>query len=182
MAALTYLEFPFSRERAKVPVGSNRCPAGTATSIPYGPPTPISMALKKLLGNPPELDSTNSSTTSPAATNTTTSLRPMIREHLMKYDTDYLVREGQRLGLTIGPVYTVAQAAHHPHLRARDAFVDIDHPVAGRFKYPRVLVQMTATPATSTARPLLGEHNVSILTASATPTKICKRLRTAGVI
>ena len=58
-------------------------------------------------------------------------LRPMIREHLAKYDTEYLVNEGQRLGLTIGPVFTVAQAAHHPHLRARDAFVEIDHPDRG---------------------------------------------------
>ena len=92
---------------------------------------------------------------------------------------EYLVTEGQRLGLTIGPVHTVAQAAQHPHLRARDAFVEIDHPVAGRFEYPRSLVQMTATPPESTRAPLLGEHNADSerLGSAATSCASCKGRR-----
>jgi crotonobetainyl-CoA:carnitine CoA-transferase CaiB-like acyl-CoA transferase len=76
---------------------------------------------------------------------------------------EYLVREGQRLGLTIGPVYKVSQAARHPHLAARNAFVEIEHPVAGRFLFPRQMVSMTLTPPTPTRAPLLGEHNEEIL-------------------
>ena len=58
----------------------------------------------------------------------------------------------------------MAQAASHPHLRARDAFVEIDHPIAGRFDYPRSLVQMTANAAACSSRaPMLGEHNAEIL-------------------
>jgi crotonobetainyl-CoA:carnitine CoA-transferase CaiB-like acyl-CoA transferase len=92
------------------------------------------------------------------------------------------VREGQRLGLTIGPVYTVAQAANHPHLRARDAFVTIDHPIAGRFEYPRALVQMTGTPVTSSRAPLLGEHNGAVLTRLGYSLEHQQALRAAGVI
>jgi len=109
-------------------------------------------------------------------------LRPMIRAHLLKYDLEYLVREGQKLGLTIGPVFTVAQAAHHPHLRARDAFVEIDHPIAGRFEYPRSLVKMTATPPTPTRAPILGEHNAEILGRLGYSLADQQGMRAAGVI
>ena len=46
-------------------------------------------------------------------------MRPLIQQELLKHDMDYLVREGQKIGLPIGPVQTVAQAAEHPHLQAR---------------------------------------------------------------
>jgi crotonobetainyl-CoA:carnitine CoA-transferase CaiB-like acyl-CoA transferase len=95
---------------------------------------------------------------------------------------DHLVTEGQRLGLTIGPVHTVAQAAHNAHLRARNAFIAIDHPVAGRFEYPRSLVQMSATPPQSTRAPLLGEHNGEILARLGYSTDDLQRLREVGAI
>jgi crotonobetainyl-CoA:carnitine CoA-transferase CaiB-like acyl-CoA transferase len=41
--------------------------------------------------------------------------------------------------------------------------VELAHPVAGTFKYPRSLVQMTATPPAPARAPLLGEHNSEIL-------------------
>ncbi len=115
-----------------------------------------------LLGNPPELANEIFDTHQGRHENDDI-MRTLIRNELAKYDMDHLVTEGQRLGLTIGPVYTVAQAAQNPHLRARGAFVEIDHPVAGRFEYPRSLVQMTGTPPESTRAPLLGEHNTEIL-------------------
>ena len=46
-----------------------------------------------------------------------------------------------------------------------DAFTEIDHPMAGRFKYPQHLVSMTGTPPTPGRAPLLGEHNAAILSA-----------------
>ena len=106
----------------------------------------------------------------------------MIRQELLKYDAEYLVNEGQRLGLTIGPVFTVAQATQHPHLRARNAFVEIDHPIAGRFEYPRALVQMTATPPTPSRAPMLGEHNAEILGRLGYSLEQQRAMRTAGVI
>jgi crotonobetainyl-CoA:carnitine CoA-transferase CaiB-like acyl-CoA transferase len=92
------------------------------------------------------------------------------------------VAEGQKLGLTIGPVYTVAQAANHPHLAARDAFVEITHPIAGRFKYPQHLVSLTATPPVPSRAPLLGEHNVEILDSLGISREEQQGLRATGVI
>src|SRR5208282_3146771 len=102
-------------------------------------------ALKQILGNPDVLASEIFDTLAGRHTNDDV-LRPMVKEELARHDMEYLVREGQKIGLTIGPVHTVAQAANHPHLLARDAFIEIDHPVAGPFKYPHRLVSMTATP------------------------------------
>jgi crotonobetainyl-CoA:carnitine CoA-transferase CaiB-like acyl-CoA transferase len=109
-------------------------------------------------------------------------LRPLVRAELAKFDMEYLVNEGQKLGLTIGPVYTVAQAANHPHLRARDAFVEIDHPMAGRQKYPHHLVSMTATPPRPERAPLLGEHNGEILNRLGVASTEWPALRAARVI
>jgi len=92
------------------------------------------------------------------------------------------VTEGQKLGLTIGPVHTVAQAVNHPHLAARDAFVEIDHPVAGRTKYPHKLVSMTLTPPTPARAPMLGEHNAEILGRLGISIDDQQGLRAAGVI
>jgi crotonobetainyl-CoA:carnitine CoA-transferase CaiB-like acyl-CoA transferase len=181
MAAYTYVGIPFSRLRLNSASGLEpmRCKDGYiytlwAADAHY-------KALKDLLHNPEELESEVFDKLLGRQQNDDV-LRPMIREHLMKYETEYLVNEGQRLGLTIGPVFTVAQAAHHPHLRARDAFVEIDHPIAGRFEYPRSLVKMTATPPISTRAPLLGEHNAEILERLGYSLEQQQAMRAAGVI
>jgi len=181
MAAYTYVRLPFSRLRGNVAVGLEpmRCKDGYVYTL-WAAETHWK-ALKAVLHNPPEMESEVFDQLAGRQANDDV-LRPMIREELFKYDTEYLVNEGQRLGLTIGPVFTVAQAANHPHLRARNAFVEIDHPVAGRFKYPRALVQMTATPPVSSRAPLLGEHNAEILGGLGYTLDEQQAMRAAGVI
>jgi CoA:oxalate CoA-transferase len=109
-------------------------------------------------------------------------VRAIIREELLKHDMEYLVREGQKLGLTIGPVYKVSQAANHPHHLARETFVEIDHPVAGRFLFPRRMVSMTLTPPVPTRAPLLGEHNAEILASLGISTEQQRGFEAAGAI
>jgi crotonobetainyl-CoA:carnitine CoA-transferase CaiB-like acyl-CoA transferase len=162
MAAYTYVRIPFSRKRTNVAVGLEPLPCKDGWIYTLWAADTHYQALKDLLHNPEDLESEVFDKLLGRAQNDD-ALRPMIREHLLKYDTEYLVNEGQRRGLTIGPVFSVAQAAQHPHLRARNAFVEIDHPIAGRFEYPRSLVQMTLTPPTPTRAPMLGEHNAEIL-------------------
>jgi crotonobetainyl-CoA:carnitine CoA-transferase CaiB-like acyl-CoA transferase len=60
--------------------------------------------------------------------------------------------------------------------------MEIDHPVAGRFEYPRSLVQMTATPPEATRAPLLGEHNAEILARLGFTGDELRELNAAGVI
>ena len=181
MAAYTYVGIPFSRLRANSASGLEPMPCKDGYVYTLWAADAHYKALKDLLHNPEELESEIFDKLLGRQQNDDV-LRPMIREHLKQYDTEYLVNEGQRLGLTIGPVFTVAQAAHHPHLRARDAFVEIDHPIAGRFEYPRSLVKMTATPPISTRAPLLGEHNGEILGRLGYSLAEQQGMRAAGVI
>ncbi|MDO8431830.1 MAG: CaiB/BaiF CoA-transferase family protein [Candidatus Binatus sp.] len=181
MAALTYARLPFSRMRGNVATGLEplRCKDGYIYTL-WAADTHYK-ALKALLHNPVEMESEVFDLLVGRQANDDV-LRPMIRAELLKYDTEHLVSEGQRLGLTIGPVFTVAQAANHPHLRARNAFIEIDHPIAGRFQYPRSLVQMTATPPMPTRAPLLGEHNAEILSRLGYSLDEQQRMRAAGAI
>ncbi len=181
MAAYTYAGIPFSRLRLNTASGLEPMACKDGYIYTLWAADAHYKALKDLLHNPEELESEVFDKLLGRQQNDDV-LRPMIREHLAKYDTEYLVNEGQRLGLTIGPVFTVAQAAHHPHLRARNAFVEIDHPIAGRFEYPRALVQMTATPPVATRAPLLGEHNTEILGRLGYSLAEQQGLRAAGVI
>jgi crotonobetainyl-CoA:carnitine CoA-transferase CaiB-like acyl-CoA transferase len=162
MAAYTYVGIPFSRKRGNVAVGLEPLPCKDGYVYTLWAADSHYEALKAVLHHPPALESEVFDKLLGRQQNDD-ALRPLIREELLKHDTEYLVREGQRLGLTIGPVFSVAQAAQHPHLRSRNAFVEIDHPIAGRFEYPRSLVQMTATPPTPSRAPMLGEHNAEIL-------------------
>ncbi len=181
MAAYTYTGIPFSRMRGQTLVGLEPLPCRDGYVYTLWAAEAHYQALKKLLGNPPGLDTELFDTLAGRQQNDDV-VRAVIREELVKHDMEYLVNEGQKLGLTIGPVYTVAQAANHPHLAARDAFVEIEHPVAGRFKYPHRMVSLTATPPVPSRAPTLGEHNAEILDGLGIGREEQQRLRAADVI
>ncbi len=181
MSAHTYAGIPFSRKRGNVLVGLEPLPCRDGYIYTLWAADTHFTALKTLLHNPAELESEVFDTLAGRQANDDV-LRAAIRKALLKCEMEYLVSEGQRLGLTIGPVYSVAQAAHHPHLRARNAFTEIEHPVAGRFEYPRSLVQMTETPPASSRAPLLGEHSAEILGRLGYSLEEQQGMRAAGVI
>ena len=181
MAVYSYFGIPFSRLRGKQPAGLEPLPCRDGYVYTLWAADAHFTALKTLLGNPPVLDSELFDTLAGRQAHDD-ALRMLVREELLKHDMEYLVTEGQKLGLTIGPVYTVAQAANHPHLAARDAFVEIAHPVAGRFKYPQHLVSLTATPPVPLRAPTLGEHNAEILSSLGISHEEQQSLRTTGII
>ncbi len=82
------------------------------------------------------------------------------------------------------PVRNMEEVVNDAHLKVREYFVEIDHPAAGKFKYPGAPGRLSETPWTvDSPAPLLGQHNEEIY---------CKRLgyskedleslRTGGVI
>jgi crotonobetainyl-CoA:carnitine CoA-transferase CaiB-like acyl-CoA transferase len=181
MAVNSYFGIPFSRLRGKQPAGLEPLPCRDGYVYTLWAADSHFAALKTLLGNPGALDSELFDTLAGRQAHDD-AVRMLVREELLKHDMEYLVTEGQKLGLTIGPVYTVAQAANHPHLAARDAFVEIEHPVAGRFKYPQHLVSLTATPPALARAPLLGEHNAEVLGRLGISREEQQTLHTTGVI
>ena len=181
MAVWSYVGMPYSRLRKNVSVGLEPLPCRDGYVYVLWAADVHWRALKQILGNPEDLATELFDKLAGRHENDDV-LRPLVRAELAKHDMEYLVREGQKLGLTIGPVNTVAQAANHPHLLARDAFVEIDHPLAGPFKYPHHLVAMTQTPPQPRRAPLLGEHNAEVLGALGYSLADLQGLRAAGII
>ena len=90
--------------------------------------------------------------------------------------------QAQRLPLTaVNPPSAVLQ---DPHLRARGAFVEVEHPVAGTLPYTREPFRMAAAPAAPVCpAPLLGQHTDAVLSQrlGLTGTDLAA-LRQAGII
>jgi len=181
MAVWSYVGMPYSRLRKNVSVGLEPLPCRDGYVYVLWAADTHWKALQQILGNPEILANELFDTLAGRHQNDDV-LRSLIRAELAKFDMEYLVNEGQKLGLTIGPVYTVAQAANHPHLAAREAFVEIDHPMAGRLRLPHHLVSMTGTPPRPRRPPLLGEHNNEILARLGVSNAERSQLRAAGVI
>jgi len=182
MIVYSYAGMPYSRLRASAKAGLEPSQCRDGYVYVLWVVDSHFEALKDLLGHPDALESDLFNSTAARAEYDDV-VRPLIQQELLKYDMDWLVREGQRIGLPIGPVLTVAQAAEHPHLNARKAFVEIDHPAAGRFRYPGPLVRMSATPPVARRAPLLGEHNEEILCGRLGYSREeLAELRAAGVI
>jgi len=86
--------------------------------------------------------------------------------------------------LAVAPVADAAQVLADPQLSARDAFVTLDHPEAGRHRWPKLPIALSANPATyRRPGPLLNEHGVEILTTIAgfTPEE-ASDLASAGIV
>ena len=70
----------------------------------------------------------------------------------------------QSYSVMCAPVQTVDEVFTDPQEVARNFFVEIDHPVAGRLLYPGAPFIMEETPwSIRRAAPLLGEHNEEVL-------------------
>lgn len=67
-------------------------------------------------------------------------------------------------GVSASPINTIDRLVNDPHIAgAREVFVDIDHPVAGKTKLTDNHIKLGTTPArTATPAPLLGQHNEAV--------------------
>jgi crotonobetainyl-CoA:carnitine CoA-transferase CaiB-like acyl-CoA transferase len=64
------------------------------------------------------------------------------------------------LGLASGPVLTVGESIEDQHLKARNAFVEVEHPEAGKVKVLAPWVRFSDTPGAITSpAPLMGQHS-----------------------
>ncbi len=101
---------------------------------------------------------------------------------------EYTMAEIDRLGIEydvpLAPVRTVKEVVNDEQLAYRQFFTEIDHPVAGRFKYPGAPYKLTATPWEIKRRaPLLGEHNEEVYSRElGYAKKEIEGLRRSGVI
>ncbi|MCZ7526902.1 MAG: CoA transferase [Acidimicrobiia bacterium] len=90
----------------------------------------------------------------------------------------------QAEGVPTTAVYTVAEAAEHPHLRERGYIAEVEHPVLGPLRTLGAPAMLTGTPGgPRTAAPLLGQHNEAVFGDElGLDAGEIERLRAGGVI
>jgi crotonobetainyl-CoA:carnitine CoA-transferase CaiB-like acyl-CoA transferase len=89
----------------------------------------------------------------------------------------------QEFRVLSGPLNTMEELAKEPGFLERDAFAEIDHPEAGRLKYPGRPFVMSESPwSVRRPAPLLGQHNQEVLVRLGYAEEDMVRLRQQGVI
>lgn len=101
----------------------------------------------------------------------------------IRHDAAFLYREGQRRGVPIVPIPTLAQVLEWEQLKARRYFETINDPALGQIRMPGNPLRLGShTPEASRAAPRLGEHNREVLGRVGISEVELEKLRTTGVI
>jgi crotonobetainyl-CoA:carnitine CoA-transferase CaiB-like acyl-CoA transferase len=118
----------------------------------------------EIMGNPTWADDERYATRQARQRNVT-ALWALLSQWSHQYGKHDIARWGQEKRIPCFPVNTVEDLLRDEHLTARQFFVKLDHPVAGRLTYPGVAYQLSRTPLPLQARPapLLGQHNDKFL-------------------
>lgn len=91
--------------------------------------------------------------------------RAVVDEWTKKRTSKEVVDTLALAGVPVNEVLDLAGAMKDPHLLARDMFVELEHPRAGKAKVPNFPVKLSETPGRLlTPAPELGQHNEEILT------------------
>lgn len=81
----------------------------------------------------------------------------------MEHGKSEIMERCQAAGVPVTAVFTVPEAAEHPHLKERGYIVEIDHPELGPLKYLGAPFKLPESPGgPSQPAPLLGQHNAAI--------------------
>jgi len=91
-------------------------------------------------------------------------LEPVVVAAFSLKTTARWVAELGEVGIACSPVNSIAEAAAHPQVAARDMIVEVEQPSSGVFKVANSPFKFSRTPSrASGAAPGLGEHSAEIL-------------------
>lgn len=91
-------------------------------------------------------------------------IAPLIDEWMLKQKKDELHHRAAGRGIPVGPINTAADVMESAQYKARDYFKEVDHPVAGTYRYAGAPYRMSATPVRiSRPAPLIDQHKKEIL-------------------
>jgi glutaryl-CoA transferase len=87
-------------------------------------------------------------------------LVPALQEEFLHRSTEEWLPELRTAGIPCGPINTVSQIFHDPHIQARDFVWECEHPTAGTIKLSGSPIHLSETPTRLyKAPPLLGEDD-----------------------
>jgi crotonobetainyl-CoA:carnitine CoA-transferase CaiB-like acyl-CoA transferase len=93
---------------------------------------------------------------------------PLIEEWTMQHGKFEIMEQCQDEGCPVTAVFTVEEAAEHPHLHERGYIVELEHPVLGRFRDLGAPFKLPESPGgPRRPAPLLGQHNAEVYGALA---------------
>lgn len=90
-------------------------------------------------------------------------LDKIIEEWTSKRDRNWMVKELNEAGVAAAPSRDAKDIYADPHLKARNAFVTIDHPEVGPMRLPGAFWKTSEGEPEVVRAPLLGEHNDYVL-------------------
>ena len=82
---------------------------------------------------------------------------------LAGHDRAEAVELAQTLRVPFTEVFSPDEVLVNPHLAARGAFAEVEHPSIGVAKFPHASIRFSVTPWVTTRAPRLGEHTAGIL-------------------
>jgi benzylsuccinate CoA-transferase BbsE subunit len=86
-----------------------------------------------------------------------------IEELGMRYTKMEIMKEGQRRGIPVTIVANANDVDEDVHVKAREYFVEVQHPVLGKLKYAGAPYKFSESPwKVGGAAPLIGQHNEEI--------------------
>lgn len=85
-------------------------------------------------------------------------LEELISEWTSNYAAEEVMTKLQLYGVACGVVQTMEDLYNDPQMKARGAFIPLEHPVIGVFGHPTPPYKLSATPAGIRTSPCLGEH------------------------
>lgn len=111
-------------------------------------------------------------------------LNSRIGEWMGNYTKDEIFHRAQALSCPIGAVYTPEDLLSWEQLKAREFFVEAEHPEMGKVKFPSAPYRYSETPwRVARPAPLLGQHNEEIYCERlGYPRQELARMRGAGII
>jgi len=90
-------------------------------------------------------------------------LYPLVVEYTQKSTMTELFEAGSREGVPIAPIYKINDFYNSQQTKARQSFVEVDHPIAGKGEYPAPPYRFSETLTDiRCSAPCLGEHNDEI--------------------
>lgn len=93
-------------------------------------------------------------------------LKPIVSEWTKDKTVDEIVDLLLKAGVPAAPINTIDRVVRDPHIaEAREMFVEVEHPKAGKMKITGSHLKFSDTKAgVRTPAPLLGQHNTEVLT------------------
>lgn len=106
-----------------------------------------------------------------------------LQERFLTRTREEWVAKLEPIDIPFGPVLGIAEALTHPHARARNMRLEVDHPVEGRIAQLGFPIKLSETPASiRMPPPLLGEHTDEVLISLGYDHEKISTLRQAGTI